>query len=109
MNIIKSDKFNVNKHESQVYHYSNEGSCSWYDFAQEVVNILESKCNLNSIKTEDYPTAAKRPVNSLMSKDKISQEFGLKINYWKDSLKVCMKKTSIKPMPNDCFSFFVIK
>ena len=97
LNIIRSEKFNRNEQESQIYHYSNKGFCNWYDFAKEIIKILGSNCILNSIKTEDYPTTAKRPRSTVMSTDKISQEFDLKINFWKDSLKVCMKKTSIKP------------
>ena len=95
VNIIRSEKFNRNKQESQIYHYSNNGFCNWYDFAKEIIKILGSNCILNSIKTEDYPTTANRPRNTVMSKDKISQEFGLKINFWKDSLKVCLKNISV--------------
>ena len=95
LNIIRSEKFNRNEQESQIYHYSNNGFCNWYDFAKEIIKILGSNCILNSIKTEDYPTTANRPRNTVMSKDKISQEFGLKINFWKDSLKVCLKNISV--------------
>ena len=94
LNIIKSDKFNVVKKDSEIYHYSNEGECSWYDFAKEVVNNSGCKCTINPIKTEDYPTAAKRPKHTIMSKEKISKEFDLKIIFWKDSLKYCMKSLS---------------
>ena len=101
LNIIRSEKFNRNEQESQIYHYSNKGFCNWYDFANEIIKILGSNCILNSIKTEDYPTTAKRPRNTVMSKDKISQEFGLKINFWKDSLKVCMKNLSVISVSNE--------
>jgi dTDP-4-dehydrorhamnose reductase len=100
LNIIRSEKFNRNEQESQIYHYSNKGFCNWYDFANEIIKILGSNCILNSIKTEDYLTTAKRPRNTVMSTDKISQEFDLKINYWKDSLKVCMKKLSVISVSN---------
>jgi len=92
LNIIKSEKFNRNKQESQIYHYSNKGFCNWYIFAKEIINILGSNCILNSIKTKDYLTTAKRPRSTVMSTYKISQEFDLKINFWKDSLQVCMKR-----------------
>ena len=101
LNIIKSEKFNRNEHESQIYHYSNKGFCNWYDFANEIIKILGSNCILNSIKTEDYLTTAKRPRSTVMSTDKISQEFNLKINFWKDSLKVCMKNISVIPVSNE--------
>ena len=96
LTIIKSEKFNAVKQESTIYHYSNEGECSWYDFAKEIVNISGTQRTINPIKTEDYPTAAKRPLNTLMSKDKISKEFGLKINFWNDALKICMKNILFK-------------
>ena len=101
LDIIRSEKFNGQKQESQVYHYANKGVCSWYDFAKEVIQILGSKCIINSIKTEDYPTTAKRPRSTIMSNDKISQEFGLKINFWKDSLKFCVKNLSVISISND--------
>ena len=101
LNIIRSEKFNGNEQESQIYHYSNKGFCNWHDFAKEIINILGSNCVLNSIKTEDYPTTAKRPRSTVMSTDKISQEFGLKINFWKDSLKFCMKNLSVISVSNE--------
>jgi len=101
LNIIRSEKFNRNEQESQIYHYSNRGFCNWYDFANEIIKILGSNCILNSIKTEDYLTTAKRPRSTVMSTDKISQEFDLKINYWKDSLEVCMKNLSVISVSNE--------
>ena len=92
--IIKNEKFNEPVRVSGIYHYSNEGECSWFDFAKEITNILGYKCTINPINSEDYPTAARRPRNTIMSKDKISKEFGLKIIFWKDSLKCCMKNLS---------------
>ena len=94
LNIIKNKKFNEPDRVTGIYHYSNEGECSWYDFAKEITNISGYKCTLSPINSEDYPTAARRPRNTIMSKDKISKEFGLKIIFWKDSLKCCMKNLS---------------
>ena len=94
LNIIKSDKFNLLMKESEIYHYSNEGACSWYDFAKEVVNNSGADCTISPIKSEDYPTDAKRPKNTIMNKEKISKEFDIKIIFWKDSLKNCMKSLS---------------
>jgi dTDP-4-dehydrorhamnose reductase len=91
LNIIKSDRFIAFEGATEIYHYSNEGECSWHNFAKEIVNISGINCTINPINTEDYPTAAKRPKHVLMSKRKISKEFDLKINFWKDSLKNCMK------------------
>jgi len=100
LKIIKSDKFNTLEKESEIYHYSNEGECSWYDFAKEVANISGAKCTISPIKTEDYPTAAKRPQHTSMSKEKISKTFDLKIIFWKDSLKYCMKNLSTLSLIN---------
>jgi dTDP-4-dehydrorhamnose reductase len=101
LTVLKSEKFNRNEQESQIYHYSNKGFCNWHDFAKEIIKIIGSNCILNSIKTEDYLTTAKRPRSTVMSTDKISQEFNLKINFWKDSLKVCMKNISVIPVSNE--------
>ncbi|MDB4139081.1 dTDP-4-dehydrorhamnose reductase [Candidatus Thioglobus sp.] len=100
LNIIKNEKFNEPNRVTEIYHYSNKGECSWYDFAKEVINISGIKCTISSINSEDYPTAARRPRNTIMSKEKISNEFGLKIVFWKDSLKCCMKNLSTLSLLN---------
>jgi len=100
LKIIESDKFNLLEKESEIYHYSNEGKCSWYDFAKEIVSNSGSKCTISPIKTEDYLTAAKRPRHTLMSKEKISKVFDLEIIFWKDSLKYCMKNLSTVSLIN---------
>jgi len=100
LNIIKNDKFNELDRASEIYHYSNEGECSWYDFAKEVTNILGTKCTISPINSENYPTTARRPRNTIMSKDKISKEFDIKIIFWKDSLKCCMKNLATLSPPN---------
>ena len=97
LDIIKSDKFNVFKKKSEIYHYSNEGKCSWYDFAKEIVSISGAKCNISPINTEGYSAAAKRPKFTVMSKEKISKEFDLKIISWKEYLKYCMNNLSTAP------------
>jgi len=94
LNIIESEKFNVLTKASEIYHYSNEGKCSWYDFAKEIVSISGINCTISPINTDGYPTAAKRPKFTVMSKEKISKEFDLKIISWKDSLKYCMNNLS---------------
>jgi dTDP-4-dehydrorhamnose reductase len=94
LNIINNEKFNEPDSVTGIYHYSNKGECSWYDFAKEITNISGDKCTISPINSEDYPTTARRPRNTIMSKDKITKEFGLKIIFWKDSLKYCMKNLS---------------
>lgn len=75
----------------QLYHYSNEGVCSWYDFSKTIFSLSNIGCQVTPIETKDYPTPAKRPHYSLMNKAKIKNEFTLQIPYWKDSLKTCLR------------------
>ncbi len=75
---------------TEVYHYSNEGVCSWYDFAKAIFAYADLGCEVNPIETKDYPTPAKRPHYSVLNKTKIKHDFDLKIPYWLDSLKRCL-------------------
>jgi len=75
-----------------IYHFSNEGIISWYDFAIAIKEITRSNCNVNPIPTSAYPTPAKRPVYSVLDKNKIQQSFGISLKNWKDSLIICIKK-----------------
>ena len=77
---------------SKIYHYSNEGVASWYDFAKAIMEISGVDCDVYPIETKDYPTPAKRPNYSLLNKSKIKKEFNITIPYWRDSLKDCIKK-----------------
>lgn len=78
--------------KGQVYHYSNEGVTSWYDFAIAIMEIGGIKCNIFPIETKEYPTPAKRPNYSVLNKSKIKNDFAVKIPYWRDSLIECIKK-----------------
>jgi len=69
------------------YHYSNEGIASWYDFAKAIFDFSNIKIKVNPIKTEAYPTPAKRPVFSVLDKSKIKNNLKVDILYWKESLK----------------------
>jgi dTDP-4-dehydrorhamnose reductase len=70
-----------------IYHFSNEGVASWYDFTKAIFELSDINCKVNPINTEDYPTPAKRPNYSVFDKKKFKQNFGLEIPYWRDSLK----------------------
>ncbi len=74
-----------------VYHYSNEGVCSWYDFARAIFELKGINCETSPIETADYPTPAQRPHFSLLNKAKIKTTYGLIIPYWRDSLKSCLE------------------
>ena len=73
-----------------VYHYSNEGVASWYDFAKAIFDISGTKIKVLPIKTSEYPTRAARPAYSVMDKSKIKQTFNMEIPYWHDSLVTCL-------------------
>lgn len=75
-----------------VYHYSNEGVASWYDFAKAIFDLSGSYIQLLPIRSEAYPTPAKRPAFSVMDKTKIKTSLGVSIPYWRDSLAVCLRK-----------------
>jgi dTDP-4-dehydrorhamnose reductase len=75
-----------------IYHYSNEGSISWYEFAVAIKELIGSSCKVNPVPTSQYPTPARRPYYSLLNKSKIKSVYGLKIPHWKDSLRRCIDK-----------------
>lgn len=77
---------------ASTYHYSNEGCCSWYDFATAIMDIAELPCRVNPIETSAYPTAATRPPYSVLNKSKIKQDFNLQIPHWRASLKKCIQQ-----------------
>ena len=85
----------VSEEGTEIYHYSNEGVCSWYDFAKAIFELSDISCHVNPIETKDYPTPAKRPHYSLMNKAKIKQLPGLVVPYWRDSLKACLKELEV--------------
>lgn len=76
-----------------IYHYSNEGVCSWYDFTQMIHHLAGiGTCKLRPLHTEEYPTKANRPHYSVLDKTKIKETYGIEIPYWVDSLKECIDK-----------------
>ncbi|WP_199119123.1 dTDP-4-dehydrorhamnose reductase [Pedobacter sp. ASV28] len=77
--------------EFGIYHFSNEGVTSWYDFAKAIFDLNGNKIKLNPIPTSAYPTKAKRPSFSVMDKSKIKKDYKVQVPYWLDSLKACMK------------------
>jgi dTDP-4-dehydrorhamnose reductase len=74
-----------------IYHYSNEGVCSWYDFATEIIQESRLKCKVNPILTKDFPSATKRPFYSVLDKSKIKENYGIEIPHWRISLKKCLR------------------
>jgi dTDP-4-dehydrorhamnose reductase len=82
--------------ETQVYHYSNAGEISWYEFAKEIFELESIPCVINPITTDQYPTPAKRPKNTLMGKDKITETFGVNTPDWTESIQACIKNIEDK-------------
>jgi len=77
---ITNNKDYQDKNQStQIYHYSNEGEISWYGFAKEIFKLAKIDCKVSSITTEQYPTSARRPMNTLMNKGKINKDYNMKI------------------------------
>jgi dTDP-4-dehydrorhamnose reductase len=74
-----------------IWHYSNEGVASWYDFASAIFELENIPCRVRPIATKDYPTPAKRPPFSVLDKSKIKAAFGLDIPHWRQSLQKCLK------------------
>jgi dTDP-4-dehydrorhamnose reductase len=75
-----------------IYHYSNEGVTSWYDFAKTIYEMSNITCRVNPIPTKDYPLPATRPFYSVLNKAKIKQKFGIEIPYWRESVKDCIER-----------------
>lgn len=75
-----------------IYHYSNEGVISWYEFAVAIKELSGSVCKVNPIPTSQYPTPAKRPAYSVLDKTKIQSVFNLPIKDWKESLEICLSR-----------------
>ena len=79
-----------------IYHFSNEGVCSWYDFTKVIAELAgHTACDIQPCHSNEFPSPVKRPAYSVLDKTKIKQTFGLKIPYWTDSLKVCMANMGV--------------
>lgn len=79
-----------------IYHFSNEGVCSWYDFTKVIAELAgHTACDIQPCHSNEFPSPVKRPAYSVLDKTKIKQTFGLKIPYWTNSLKVCMSNMGV--------------
>jgi dTDP-4-dehydrorhamnose reductase len=78
--------------KGSLYHYSDEGVTSWYNFATAIMEIGNIDCKVIPIETKDYPTQARRPMYSVLDKSKIKSDFKVTIPHWRDSLTNCIKK-----------------
>ena len=86
--IIENRKFEGN---TGIYHYSNEGVCSWYDFTKMIAEIAgNTSCDIHPCHSDEFPSPVKRPAFSVLDKTKVKETFGMSIPYWTDSLRICM-------------------
>lgn len=90
MSIVQNEQFILMNFKTNILHFSNEGLCSWYDFAKAIFEFQNIECQVSPIETKDYPTPAERPHYSVLNKTKIKQMFDLTISYWKDSVEECL-------------------
>lgn len=86
--IIENRKFEGN---TGIYHYSNEGVCSWYDFTKTIAELAgNTDCDIHPCHSDEFPSPVKRPAYSVLDKTKVKETFGINVPYWTDSLKVCI-------------------
>jgi dTDP-4-dehydrorhamnose reductase len=92
--IIENRKFEGN---TGIYHYSNEGVCSWYDFTKMIAEIAgNTSCDIQPCHSDEFPSPVKRPAYSVLDKTKVKETFGIKVPYWTDSLRKCMANLMAK-------------
>ena len=88
--IIEAEKYEGNE---GVYHFSNEGVCSWYDFAQEIATAMRhDKCRVIPCHSSEFPSKVTRPPYSVLDKTKIKETFGIEIPHWRDSMVYCLRR-----------------
>ena len=90
--IIDNRKFEGN---SGIYHYSNEGVCSWFDFTKMIAEIAgNTNCDIQPCHSDEFPSPVKRPAFSVLDKTKVKETFGIRVPYWTESLRKCMDNMS---------------
>ena len=92
MAIIKKSEKDPKRFMPGIYHYSNEGAVSWYDFAKAILELSGIECEVLPVLSDKFPSPVKRPHYSVLNKSKIRDTFDIKIPYWRDSLKNCLAK-----------------
>lgn len=92
VDIISNYHYDRMDSNGKLYHYSNEGSASWFDFAIAIKQMANLDIKINQIDTKNYASEVERPMFSVLDKSKIKKVFDIKISYWKDSLKDCIDK-----------------
>lgn len=79
-----------------IYHFSNEGVCSWYDFTKMIAEIAgNTNCEIQPCQSDEFPSPVKRPAYSVLDKTKVKETFGIKVPYWTDSLRLCIENMNM--------------
>jgi len=92
MKIVSDVNSNEAAFNGGIYHYSNEGSCTWFEFAQAIIKLTGLDCTVEPVTTGEFPAKAVRPAFSVMSKKKIAENYGVKIPAWDVSLERCIRQ-----------------
>lgn len=93
--IVMVDRYNKESVQA-IYHFSNEGAISWYDFAKSIMELAMLPCKILPIESKDYPVKTKRPFYSVLNKTRIKKELGIQIPFWRDSLIKCLEELNGK-------------
>ena len=101
LRILEQVKENESLFVPGIYHYSNLGVCSWFDFAQMIFRLSDLNVKVLPVRSSAYITAAHRPAYSVMDTYKIRNQFNLEIPYWADSLKKCLQETSLREISHE--------
>lgn len=94
--IFKIVEEGMYKEHPGIYHFSNEGVCSWYDFAVEICKLSGNTCDIRPCHSDEFPSKVKRPHFSVLDKTKLKETFGVSVPYWKDSLEKCIEELNRK-------------
>jgi dTDP-4-dehydrorhamnose reductase len=95
LEMIRTEIEQNNAPRYDVYHYSNRGMCSWYEFATAITAFAGKECKILPVDSKGYVTKAKRPRYSVLSKEKIIRAYDIKVPHWKDSLKACLHELTV--------------
>ncbi|MBN2263652.1 MAG: sugar nucleotide-binding protein, partial [Prolixibacteraceae bacterium] len=90
IDIIIKSILNPEAYLPGIYHYANQGTCSWAEYAKEIFELAGVNCEVKPVSSDKYPTKAKRPKYSVLNTTKIRSSFGIGIPNWRDSLKECI-------------------
>lgn len=93
---LNSKQSTLNYEKCGIYHFSNEGVCSWYDFTKMIAEIAgNTNCDIQPCHSDEFPSPVKRPAYSVLDKARVKESFGIEVSYWTDSLKSCIRNLHV--------------